>query len=264
MNTESNHTIMGIMAKQNEQSPIKTVVMSDGSRTEVVNPTLNNPLTNVTEDIPALHKGKGLTTKGLPNLRQRENVGKFACDTANCGYRSRFKANVRVHCNTLAHTSSSAFDNKRAKPLVTTEAETQDQTSIVSTIQISDNPSEDKETEDGNVEFSQVDIEVDNQSVLTNGVEVTQNMGEIAHLDKIPERDLSTSNKDSVTLMDDTDPLIEEEETLTTRSGRRVKKRPYDDIIDEVNDGKESRGKLTMEDLEDDDVADEDFREPIQ
>ena len=52
------------------------------------------------------------------------------------------------------------------------------------------------------------------------------------------------------------------------RSGRRVKKRHYDDMVYDEHEQDEGRRldaskmKLTLEDLEDDDVADEDFSPP--
>ena len=50
------------------------------------------------------------------------------------------------------------------------------------------------------------------------------------------------------------------------RSGRRVKKRHYDDMVydeqDEERGSDASKKKFTLEDLEDDDVADEDFSPP--
>ena len=67
-----------------------------------------------------------------------------------------------------------------------------------------------------------------------------------------------TPNKESSPL---TKHWNDNEDTVTTRSGRRVKKRHYDDEEDnEKKEGVEPKKKLTMEDLEDDDVADEDFR----
>ena len=137
----------------------------------------------------------------------RKNVGKFACDTVNCGYRSRFRVSVRDHCFKLGHASSSAFSHTgTAKTGTLTEAESNIESAPEHGEEVNKTPDKlatvgeaedgqtiksevlsdsDKESEDDNIEFSQVVVKVDNPSALSHGTEDTQNLGEISHISNI-------------------------------------------------------------------------------